>query len=313
MPSRLFVVVPAALLLAAAPAFAQTPPPAAPGPLPIRQVTLFTSGVSYIERSGLVNGDAAVPLTFRTAQINDILKSMTLIDSTGQVQPATYGAKDPIGRTLQAFAVDVTQNISEAELLNRLRGERVEVSTTARNKITGQIVGVEQKTEMVKDRTQTVDILNLLTDNGLQSVRLDETRSLKLLDKRLDREFRDALTTLASGSDEQRRQVTLHFAGTGRRPVRVGYVTEAPLWKISYRLLLGGANGNKSEKPYLQGWALVENTTDDDWQGIHLSLVSGRPISFIQDLYQPLYLPRPVVEPDIIASPEPQTHSEDLQ
>ena len=119
-------------------------------------------------------------------------------------------------------------------------------------------------------------------------------------------------TTLATQTDEQRRQVTLHFAGKGKREVRVGYVTEAPLWKMSYRLLIGGANPANTGKPYLQGWAMVENTSDDDWQNVRLSLVSGRPISFIQDLYQPLYLPRPVVGPDVVASPYPQTHDGSL-
>jgi hypothetical protein len=112
------------------------------------------------------------------------------------------------------------------------------------------------------------------------------------MDAHLNKEFHDALTTLATQTDAQRRQVTLHFAGKGKRDVRVGYVTEAPLWKMSYRLLIGGANpsaSGSSGKPYLQGWAMVENTSDDDWQNVRLSLVSGRPISFIQDLYQPPY------------------------
>src|SRR5262249_27271481 len=121
------------------------------------------------------------------------------------------------------------------------------------------------------------------------------------------KEFREALTLLASGSDDQRRQVGIHFSGTGRRQVRVGYVTEAPLWKMSYRLMIGGKDA-KAGAPYLQGWALVENTSDDDWKDVRLSLVSGRPVSFIQDLYQPLYLPRPVIAPDVIASAMPQTH-----
>lgn len=299
-------------LVAAAlsPAQADTPPSKA---LPVRTVEMFTSGVSYIERGGDVSGDATVPLTFRTAQINDILKSMVLLDEKGQVQPVTYGAHDPISRTLQAFAIDVTQPTSRADLLNKLRGARVTVTTTNRRTVTGQIVGVEERAETCGDKTVTVQILNVLTDTGLESVPLDETRSIRFLDARLDREFREALTTLASGSDEQRRSVSLHFAGRGRRPVHVGYVTESPLWKISYRLLLGGAKGQTGRKPYLQGWALVENTTDDDWQNIHLSLVSGRPVSFIQDLYQPLYLPRPVVAPDVIASPFPQTHGDDMQ
>ncbi len=289
----------------AAPVLAQAPPPsAAPSPLPIRQVTLFTSGVSYIERGGPVTGDATVPLTFRTAQINDILKSLTLLDANGQVQPVVYGARDPIGRTLQAFAVDVTQPQSRAELLNRLRGAEVTV-TTARGIFSGQVVSVESKSVTAPTGTTTTDTLNLLGADGLQSVRLDDVSVLKLRDARLDRELREALRTLASGADDQRRSVTLHFSGTGRRNVSVGYIAEAPLWKISYRLLLG-------PKPSLQGWALVENTTDEDWNGIHLGLVSGRPISFIQDLYQPLYLPRPVVQPDIIASPTPQTHDGNL-
>ena len=295
-----------ALLTLAAPALAQTQTP--PSPLPIKQVTVFTSGVSYIERDGTVSGDATVPLTFRTAQINDLLKSMTLIDSQGQVQPVIYGARDPIGRTLQSFAIDVTTPQSRTELLNQLRGSPVSVTTSAKTTETGQIVSVESKSVTGPNgTTSSVDTLNLLGTDGLHSVRLDDVIAIRLLDPRLDQEFRSALTTLASGADNQRRTVTLHFAGSGRRPVSVGYITESPLWKISYRLLLGDTG-----KAAFQGWALVENTSDEDWSGIHLSLVSGRPVSFIEDLYQPLYLPRPVVQPDIIASPTPQTHDSNM-
>ncbi len=296
-----------AFCLAAGTAFAQTAPPAAvPSPLPIRRVTLFTSGVAAIERSGDVAWDAAVPLTFRTTQINDILKSLTLIDTKGQVQPVIYGARDPLSRTLQSFAVDVTQPRSRAELLNGLRGADVSI-TTSRGVQTGRIVSVETKAVTTQNGNTTQDKLNLLTPDGLVTANLEDVSLIHLRDASLDTEFRDALTTLAAGADDQRRSVTLHFAGAGRRPVRVGYVTEAPLWKISYRLVLTDA-----AKSYLQGWALVENTGDEDWSGVTFSLVSGRPISFIQDLYQPLYLPRPVVQPDIIASPDPQTHDESL-
>jgi hypothetical protein len=301
----------ATLSLIPAGAWAQTPADKSQDALPVRAVTLFSSGVSYTLREGEVSGDATVPLTFRTSQINDILKSLILLDEKGTVQPAVYGAKDPIGRTLQSFAVDVTQPLSRAELLNRLRGARVAVETSGRETLQGQIVGVETRTIPAPNAsTATVEILTVLGDAGLQSVKLDEVKSIRLLDSRLDREFREALSLLASGADDKRRPVTLRFSGDGKRRVRVGYVSEAPLWKISYRLLVGGTKAQGAaptdEKPYLQGWALVENTTDDDWNGVQLSLVSGRPVSFIQDLYQPLYLPRPVVPPDVVASPYPQ-------
>ena len=119
-------------------------------PLPVKAVTVFTSGVSFTLREGMVDGDATVPLSFRTTQINDILKSMVLLDTNGTVQPVTLATKDPVGRTLQSFAVDVTQPLARVELLNRLRGTRVKVGYTppkgdARS-AEGQIVSVEART-----------------------------------------------------------------------------------------------------------------------------------------------------------------------
>ena len=301
-----------AVMCMASSALAQAPPSPSSS-LPVRRITLFTSGVSYTERGGVVEGNANVPLLFRTPQINDILKSMVLIDRAGKVQPATYAAQDPVGHMLQSFAIDVSQNLSQQEILNRLRGSQVTVEGANRTPLTGQIVGVETRQVLGADGKPTaVAFLNLLGDTGLMSVRLDTDISVRLLDAQLNKEFHDALTTLASHTDEQRRQVMLHFSGQGKREVRVGYVTEAPLWKMSYRLLIGGTNPEQPGKPYLQGWAMVENTSDDDWQNVQLALVSGRPVSFIQNLYQPLYIPRPLVGPDIVASPYPQTHDGSL-
>jgi hypothetical protein len=300
-----------ALLLCAGPGYSQGRPtsPVPPSPLPVARITLFNSGVSYTERAGQVEGDATVPLTFRTAQINDILKSMVLLDAGGKVQPAVYAAKDPVSHALRSFAIDVTQNLDLRTVLDRLRGVLIRVDVRGKA-VTGRLAGVEQR-QNPRDARQPMETLaNLLTDRGLVSVAVQVGGQVRILDERLDQEFRDALALLATGNDEQRRQVTLRFAGQGKRQVRVGYVTEAPLWKMSYRLVLGGKG---DAKPYLQGWAHVENTSDDDWDGVSLSLVAGRPISFIQDLYQPLYLPRPTVAPDVVASPLPQTHGSNLQ
>src|SRR5439155_15032367 len=97
--------------------------------------------------------------------------------------------------------------------------------------------------------------------------------------------------------------VSLHFAGEGKRKVEVGYVVENPIWKTSYRLVLGD-----QDKRFLQGWAVVENPTDEDWAKVTMALVSGRPISFKMDLYNPLYVGRPTVEPELFASLRPPTY-----
>src|SRR5262249_15068434 len=117
-------------------------------------------------------------------------------------------------------------------------------------------------------------------------------------------EVKKALETLALSHDTQKKTVSLNFTGEGRRTVKVGYVVENPIWKTSYRLVL-----DKKGKPFLQGWAMVENTQDDDWMNVRMGLISGRPISFQMDLYQPLYVKRPVVEPELFASLRPPTYS----
>src|SRR5437660_6182852 len=121
------------------------------------------------------------------------------------------------------------------------------------------------------------------------------------------------------GYDMQKKAVSLHFAGEGKRHVKVGYFVENPLWKTSYRLVLTKPNAKqvkqagdakvKEDKPYLQGWAVVENTTDEDWSGVRMALISGRPISFRMNLYDALFLKRPVVQPELFASLRPPDYS----
>ena len=171
--------------------------------------------------------------------------------------------------------------------MQQVRGERVELEVP--NRISGLIVGVEKRKEKVGDRdTIDIDVLDLLTEAGLRAIKLETVTSIKLANEKLDSELRKALALLASSHDTDKKTVTLNFLGHGKRQVRVGYIQETPVWKTSYRLLVDDEN-----PPLLQGWAIVENTTENDWSGVNLALVSGRPISFVMDLYQPLYVARP--------------------
>ncbi len=274
--------------------------------LPVTDVVLFSSGVGYVQRTGTVHDNATVEMTFKPGQVNDLLKSMVLLDlDGGQVGAVTYGAKDPLSKTLQAFAVNLTDNPTLGQLLNRLRGVAVEINGAV--KLSGKILGVETKKKEVGDKVIDVEVLDLLADDGLHSLRLDDSISIRVLDERLNKELQDALQVLATGLDNQRKPVVINFTGAGDRRVLVGYLTEAPLWKTSYRLMLD------DKQNVFQGWAVVENTSDADWKDVHLTLVSGRPISFIEDLYTPLYLPRPLYQPELFASLAPVDYAADLQ
>ena len=274
--------------------------------LPLSKIVLYTSGVGYFERKGEVEGDQQLALRFKTEDIKDLLKSLVVQDlDGGQVAAVTYDSRDPITKSLKSFAIDLTANPGMGALLQQLRGERIEVA--APNVVQGTILGVETKEEAVgkDDKIVKTDYLNLLTDNGLRSLPLQHVQRLSLLNPQLEAELQQALAVLASGHDTQKKTVALSFTGTGRRRVQIAYITAAPVWKTSYRLVL-----SPDQPPLLQGWAIVENTSDDDWQHIELSLVSGRPVSFIMDMYEPLYVNRPEVVPELYTSLRPPEYDQ---
>src|SRR5215212_10134625 len=279
--------------------------------LPIARVVLFNSGVGYFSRSGEVEGEARVDLTFPESDINDLLKSMVLEDfGKGRISAVSYDSREPIARTLSSFAINLTGNPTFAGIVSQMRGERIEVavSPTAANqpgKLAGTIVGVEHQKVPAGTATVDVEVLNMWCAEGMRTVRMTDIQTLRFSNPVIETEFRRALEVLALSHDSQKKAVQLHFAGEGKRKVQVGYVVESPIWKTSYRLVMDA--GNKG-KPYLQGWAVVENPTDEDWAGVRMALVSGRPISFKMDLYNPLFVPRPTVEPELFASLRPPTY-----
>ncbi len=278
--------------------------------LPITRVVLFNSGVGYFSRSGEVEGDARVDLTFPESDINDLLKSMVLEDfGKGRIAAVSYDSREPIARTLSSFAINLNNNPTFSGIVSQMRGERIEVavSATASNqpgKLTGTIVGIEHVKVPAGATTVDAEVLNMWCAEGMRSVKFSDIQTLRFSNPVIESEFRRALDVLALSHDSQKKAVSLHFAGEGKRRVQVGYVVEAPIWKTSYRLIM-----DEKEKPYLQGWAMVENPTDEDWGGVKMALVSGRPISFKMDLYNPLYINRPTVEPELFASLRPVTYS----
>src|SRR3954466_14874301 len=131
----------------AAVAYGQTEPnsPATkPSDVPVKGVVLFSSGVGYFEHFGTVKGDGAAELRFKTAQVNDVLKSLVVQDlDGGKAGTVSYASQEPLDRTLKSFQVDITENPSLPDLLNQLRGASLTVTLPGGNKETGLILGVE--------------------------------------------------------------------------------------------------------------------------------------------------------------------------
>lgn len=279
--------------------------------LPIRKITMYRSGVGSFERDGQVEGNAQIQLRFKTDQINDILKSMYLMDFGGRVESVSYGSKEPIARRLASFGIDIADNPTAAELLERLRGTPVKLFMPE-GEVSGTIMNVEMRETVLQggaDKAQSVEELpwiNLLSKGGVRSFNLTRSSGFEILDAALAEELGKALATLAEYRADRTKTVDIRFSGQGARRAVVTYVHEMPVWKTSYRLVL--PEESKDNTAVIQGWAIVENTTDEDWQSVQLSLVSGRPISFQMDLYEPLFMARPFVAVPTVPGVSPRAY-----
>jgi hypothetical protein len=271
--------------------------------LPIRQVVLYRSGVGFFERRGEVRGDATVSLRFNTEDVNDILKSLLVQDmGGGSIGTVSYTARESLENRLAGLEIDVLKIGSSADLLRQLRGAEIEVATMGTT-ISGTILAIENRTSVVQTDGAVGHFaephVTLVTESGIRTMAISAISSFRLIDERLNEELNRALGAIASSRSENTKMIDLSLNGPDGegREVRASYVHATPVWKTSYRLVIPEDGG----EPYLQGWAIVENTSDADWDGVRLSLASGQPVSFVMDLYEPLHVNRPTVPVPFVA------------
>ena len=303
-----------AILLIVSFASAETKSPAPvtrPERLPVRRVVLYKNGVGYFEHTGRINGNQDLGIHFTTSQLNDVLKSLTVVDlGEGRVTGIRYDSIAPLDVRLRGLRLSLGEQPTQEAYLNALRGSRVEV----RNGVTvatGRVLSIESKPHASGKGDQVVEEteLSLITDSGeLRTFTLNGTTTVRVLDKELGSDVNRYLNLLESSRSNDMRQMVISDAGSGERDLFVSYISEVPIWKSTYRILL-----RKDAKPLLQGWAIVDNTVGEDWNNVQLTLVAGSPQSFVQDISQPLYARRPVIGLPQAAMLVPQSHEGTLE
>lgn len=279
-----------------------------PAVLPIERVVLSTSGVALFQQGGKVDGQVEVQLQANASEMNDLLKSLVYWDQgQGRILGISYPGQSALARILSGLALDLSNNPGWVEILTQLRGQEIRLEQVNGTTLTARVLGADRRVVHMGEQWVELDYLNLVSDTGLESISLDQVRRFELTDPRLQSDLNRALSALAQDRQSERKRVSLYLVGEGERDVAITYIAEAPIWKTSYRLLL--SEGNTQEAASLQTWALVENTSDQDWHEISLALISGRPLSFIEDLYQSRFIERPVHESVAFQSIVPQTYA----
>ena len=274
--------------------------------LPVRRVILYKGGVGYFEHLGRIHGDEAVRVDFSSGQLNDVLQSLTVLDlNGGRITGIDYNSEAPFTQRLETLGLPLGENTDLSKFLAALRGTRLEIRN-GNSVIAGRLLSVERKTRMSGGTTLEVDLATIVSDAGeMHTVEVTPAVEVRVADPEVNKDVSRYLSLLASMHQQDLRRMTISTAGTGERQLYVSYVSEVPIWKTTYRIVL---SSKADDQPLLQGWAIVDNTTGEDWNDVDLSLVAGAPQSFIQQLSQPYYARRPVVPLPQSVELTPQTH-----
>jgi hypothetical protein len=264
--------------------------------LGLQRVVLYRTGVGYFERSGSVHGER-LTLKVRKDQINDLLKSLAIVDrSAGKVLGVSIPL-DPQSWHKLALSAFTPGQGRLAEVLDGLRGTRVAVDTGSRS-VEGRIVMVERMQpadpgddgRSPRPPAYEDHKLTLLDGADLQIVRLSEIKSLSVQDGDVVMQLDRHLDASAGEGMFQQVELSIALAGKREHDLVLSYVAPAPLWKPTYRIVL---DDKKPGQALLQAWAVVDNTSGESWEHVQLSLTSGAPIAFRYDLHTPREVERP--------------------
>ena len=258
--------------------------------LSVRQVILYKHGVGFFERSGQLAPGESARLDFKVPEMDDVLKSLVIEEKGGgAVTGLRYDSSEPLARKLAEFPFHVDGSQPLSAILDQLKGARVEMQFGGES-VAGAIVS--GRVVRGDDKRPERELITLMMDNGeLRTFDLSAAGSLRFADARLQSLFRDYLASLTAARSKDKRSIYIDSTSAKGREIVAGYMIPMPVWKSSYRLIFGGAG-----QPSLEGWAIVDNTTGEDWANVRLSLVSGRPVSFVSRLYEPKYITRPGAE-----------------
>jgi len=261
--------------------------------LPVKHVILYKHGLGFFEREGTARAGEGTRLDFKATDMNDVLKSLTVQDASGnRISGIRYDSNETLQQRLAKFPFALGNDQLLSSFLDNFKGARIELKSADRT-TAGTIVGA-RVIQMRSDASPGIvrEQLTLLLDSGeLTTVDLGAIASMRFSDARLQSQLKQYLETINDLRSHDRRSIYVDTPGSGTRHLRIAYVTPAAIWKSSYRLSLGG-NADCT----LEGWAIVDNTTDEDWNDVRLSVVSGRPISFISQLDTPRYGRREIAE-----------------
>ena len=257
--------------------------------LPVSRVLLYKNGMAYLVRSGTIQ--EPLSLSFHPQDMKDVLKTFSAWNpASGRLYSVGYTTGIPTSQILSRFPFSLSNSEGGlAHFLSQVQGADLQLELGSRA-VSGKLITINREQNAVDQQTLVTDhLLSIFQPGGtVQRVWLSDVNSLRLVDPELNDQLEAYLAILAEGNQDVTREITV-YPVPEPGSVQVAYVQQFPVWKTSYRLDLSASEAS------VQGWAQIDNPTGEAWNNVDLTLISGMPVSFIMDLYQPLYTSRSTV------------------
>jgi len=287
--------------------------------LKVKKVIIFKHGVSYYTLEGNLKGSDQFELEFNIEEMDDILKSLFVLDTSekGYISSISYDAALDTSQLLKSIILNIPDTNSFTSLLSQIKGAKINITISGNKTLSGRIMGIEEKRRVHKEETLVDKILILLQDDEVISKHsFDEIKTVDILNEEIKKDLKFFLNTVIAGKKKDAKKIVINCESGGdnnvERNIFVSYIRESPIWKTSYRLIMSVEQATE-EKCLLSGWSLIENTTNQDWEDIELTLVAGMPVSFKYEFYRPIFIQRPVIKPPKVLSARPTEIEEGLE
>ena len=262
----------------------------------LEQVVMGTSGVGWLGYGATLDGTGRTELDVPAADLDDALKSLTIFADGLKVRQVTVEGDAAYGDPYHGLPLGPDAARSLADLLGSLRGASVRIE--GEPTIAGRIVGVERR-DTTEDGAQVTHIMLVVdTSAGLVSVDLDDAGPIRLEDEAARSALDRLLDRSARTRENTRRQFSIVTDGAAGSAIKVGLLTAVPVWKPTWRLVLGA---DATSPARLQGWAVIENRTGQPWRQVHLTLVDGPARALRQELSKAWFVDRQVIP--VVAGP----------
>lgn len=286
-----------------------------PPTLPLRRLRLYETGVGYFERRGNVGPSDTLALPLPSSHLDDALKSLVVLEATAgvRIQGVEFDSSvsEGMARAMAGLPTESAEPLGYDDLLASLKGSRVQVETKE-GKVRGRFVDIEGPfyleatpragTRAAGDEAEAegaapprgephYTLILLDEDDAVRRIKTDRVQAIRVLDEGTAARLDVAATALSDQTARQTAKLEVQVSAPGR--LGLGYISEAPVWRTTYRVVMGTDPGEGQ----LQAWALVHNDTDEDWETVAVELANGRPASFLHPLAAPRYASRELVAP----------------